>query len=140
MEVEKEKTNDSNKKDEQEQKKETKDIDAPLEKQYIMDVDDDKEEPDERAVDPTPSARIVEDVDTIVAETVSSGKLVDGIERLLVIEKKQRQVLFMFYVFCFMFMFYDAQPVCCGRLSLFVLRFEMHISFCFVISLYDEIE
>lgn len=67
-----------------------KDIDAPLQKTYVMDVDDNKDE-DEVTADPDPTSKVKEQVDIIVAETQSSKDIVSGIERLLLIEKKQRQ-------------------------------------------------
>jgi len=58
------------------------------EKKEGMEVD--TKEPEEPK-DTPPTADVKENVDVIVAETMSSKKLLEGVERLLLAEKKQRQ-------------------------------------------------
>ena len=77
--------------DSEEKKDESKDNEEKEEKKG-MDVDDDEEEEEEEIItDPTPTKEIEEKVNIIIAETESSSKLTEGIEKLLYLEKKQRQ-------------------------------------------------
>jgi len=73
--------------DSEEKKDESKDD----EEKKGMDVDDEEEEEEEKITDPTPTKEIEEKVNIIIAETQSSSKLTEGIEKLLFLEKKQRQ-------------------------------------------------